>query len=140
MPSLPKSETPSLLVSSAFSPGLWLPFQQPLPSPLGAWAQVVGQLTAHLLHGTQSISLLTRQRERDHINQAVTHSRLKGTGRRSGYLSPQGKILTSLTFIMTEEQSYMDWLTCHKHSLALSLGHLRLVSAYACDLVKCISM
>lgn len=73
MPSLPKSETPSLLVSSAFSPGLWLPLQQPLPSPLGVWAQVVCQLTAHLLHGTQSISLLTKiERERSHQSSCNT--------------------------------------------------------------------
>lgn len=107
MPSLPKSETPSLLVSSAFSPGLWLPLQQPLPSPLGVWAQVVGQLTAHLLHGTQSISLLTKiVRERSHQSSCNTQQVNGDWQKRSGYLSPQGKILIYLTFMMTGAKLY----------------------------------
>lgn len=50
------------------SPGLGFSLQEALPPPTRVRTQVVRQLTTHLLHGTQRLSLLyKRDRERKRI-------------------------------------------------------------------------
>lgn len=61
-----------------------------------------------------------KNRHRDHVNQATTHSRLIKTGRRPGYPSPPGKILISLTFMMTELYRLTDRFQTHSSAIIRS--------------------